>query len=88
VENVIELLRNFQISKTKEFYDQQTNIQLILFIYALFIMGAFLSYIWVSFVKYLGDQIFNTRQIMGLFPMETILLNPYMVAFLERARRR
>ena len=50
-------------------------------------MGIALPWIWIKYIQYLGESIYETRQIMGVFPIDIILTNRYMTAFLERARK-
>ena len=87
ITNVIELLRDFLLNKTTEYYNYHTSIQLWLYLYALFMMTFILGYMWWKYVEYLGELLHQTKYILGIFEIDTILLNPYMVALLERLRK-
>lgn len=51
-------------------------------------MTFILGYMWWKYVEYLGELLHQTKYILGIFEIDTILLNPYMVAFLERLRKK
>lgn len=70
----------------QKFYDKQSNLQLYLFAYAMFCMCFVFTIWWYQYTKYLNSQLQQTRYIIGLFSIDMLLSNPYMVALLEKIR--
>ena len=58
------------------------QLQLGLFIYSLISLIAIFFYGWRSFFKFIIRQIIETKEIITLFPSDSILDNPYIMSWL------
>lgn len=84
--DIIEMIRDFLLAKAQEYFDKQISIQSWLFAYAIFCMAVIFFYGWYKFISHINQQWYMTRYIIGIFQLDMILANPYMIAMLEKQK--
>eukprot|EP00825_Cyclidium_porcatum_P052150 TRINITY_DN9793_c0_g1_i4.p2 TRINITY_DN9793_c0_g1~~TRINITY_DN9793_c0_g1_i4.p2 ORF type:complete len:164 (-),score=25.20 TRINITY_DN9793_c0_g1_i4:167-658(-) len=86
LQDIIDMIKDFLLLQATGFYNNKSSIQLYLFAYAMFCMCVLVAIWWYQYTKYLNSLLHQTRYIIGLFSIDMILSNPYMVALLEKIR--
>eukprot|EP00825_Cyclidium_porcatum_P007810 TRINITY_DN1391_c0_g1_i1.p1 TRINITY_DN1391_c0_g1~~TRINITY_DN1391_c0_g1_i1.p1 ORF type:complete len:362 (-),score=51.53 TRINITY_DN1391_c0_g1_i1:270-1355(-) len=84
--DIIEMIRDFLLNKAEQYYNKQVMIQAWLFAYSIVCYAAIFLYGWYKFINHLSSLWQKTRYIIGIFQIDTLLANPYMVALLEKQK--
>ncbi|KAL4497377.1 hypothetical protein ABPG72_011312 [Tetrahymena utriculariae] len=84
----IDLLDNFIVNISQEYFDYLTTIQLIIFIESLVVITFIFVIIGTQFLKSLGSTIYNTTFLFTLLPIDSLIENPYVFNYLSNENRR
>ncbi|KAL4447041.1 hypothetical protein ABPG74_013893 [Tetrahymena malaccensis] len=84
----IDLLDNFIVNISQEYFDYLITIQLIIFIESLVVITFIFLIVGTQFIKSLGSTIYNTTFLFTLLPIDSLIENPYVFNYLSNENRR
>ncbi|EAR98003.2 transmembrane protein, putative (macronuclear) [Tetrahymena thermophila SB210] len=81
---IISALRTFIIQNSEDYFNYMKTFQIALLIYQMLIMVLIFYFGWFSFYKYLDHQLFQTKLLLSVMDVNSLIENSYIYNFLKR----
>ncbi|EAR89791.2 transmembrane protein, putative (macronuclear) [Tetrahymena thermophila SB210] len=83
-QSIPDLLGNFMITSSTNYYNERQNFLLQIFIFAFILNSCILLFVWQAFYKHLAKLMFQTKSILGVFSYDFIIDNPFIISYVKK----
>ncbi|KAL4499326.1 hypothetical protein ABPG72_006912 [Tetrahymena utriculariae] len=81
---IISALRIFIIQNSEDYLNYMKTFQIALLIYQMIVMVLIFYFGWFSFYKYLDHQLFQTKLLLSVMDVNSLIENSYIYNYLKR----
>lgn len=78
----------FLIDVSRNYFDYIINIEIALFVYNLVFVTFIFAFAWRKFLEKMGKSINETASLLSLMPIEALVVNPYVMSFINAEKNR
>lgn len=85
---ILDSTAEFLVSQSKDYFNYLRNIQVALFAYSLISASVIFLFALQKYFSNMAKDIFTATFFLSIFPLESLIENPYVMSYLNKERNR
>jgi len=85
---IMDSISAFLIDVSRNYFDYIIEIEIALFVYNLVFVTFIFAFAWRKFLEKMGKSITETANLLSLMPIEALVVNPYVMSFINAEKSR